>query len=197
MFDANHGSRTDARAFAARWHGAPPGFVAWGHGLAADGEPPANSDAARSDDDLWRSGFDAGRAEAEADWAHEAAAMDALLVALDRLAPVPAPALADRLEQEVRALLRQLVGTASIDEALLMERCASLAELAGSDAGAALYANPADAAILAAMPQSLVIMPDDRLPRGELLLVDGAGEAATGPYTVLTDWAAQAGGETC
>jgi hypothetical protein len=146
---------------------------------------------------LWALGFAAGRAQAELDVAHEAAAMDALLRALDRLAPCPASALSERLQREVRALLTDLVGTAAIDEALLVERCAALADIAAQDSDPALHAHPDDAALLMAAQPALTIIADGKVPRGELLLIDGLGEAASGPRTMLADWASDVEDDAC
>jgi hypothetical protein len=198
--DKGHGRPDGEPAFLARWQSAPPRFAAWGEPAgpsAAPTDPSFGATTTQAGEDLWLTGFAAGRAEAEADLAREADAMDALLKALDRLAPLPDAAFAERLEQEVRALLMQLVGSASVDEALLVERCAALADLASKDSAVALHANPADATLLVAAQPELTIIADERLPRGELLLVDGAGEAATGPRTMLADWAAQAGDPQC
>jgi hypothetical protein len=201
MFEPKHTGPQGLGAFSQSWQAPPPRFAPWGNppepsGIEADigdGSPLGSSES----DDVWLSGYAAGKAEAEAELAREAAAMDALLQALDRLAPLPDPLFAERLEREVRSLLAQLVGTASIDEALLIERCAELAELASGDAATILHAHPDDAVMLSAAQPGLTIVADPRQPRGELLLIDGVGEVAAGPRTMLADWAVQAGDDLC
>lgn len=196
MFDGLRDSGSRDGAFAARWHAPPPRFAPWAEPACGDGPDALLETAEPAVDPAeahWQAGYRAGRAETEADLADGAAAMDALLRALDRLAPLPPAAFMERLEQDVRQLLLQLVGTATVDEDLLRSRCAALAALAGPDAGAVLYAHPADAAMLAAVQPDLSIGEDPQLPRGELRLIDGAGEAASGPHTMLADWAAQTG----
>lgn len=124
-------------------------------------------------------------------------AMAALAAALDRLVPLPDAQFAQRLEADVRALLRVLIGSASIDESLLVSRCDALAALATGEGDAVLCAHPADAALLSAARPALTIQTDERLPRGELVLTNGAGEAAAGPATMLNDWDAQRGEAPC
>ncbi len=199
MFDSTRDRADGESQFSARWHTAPPRFAPWGNPSAAPGTSAGEEaiDGTAVGDDRWLDGFTAGKEEAQADLAREADAMDALLQALDRLAPLPDMLFAERLEQEVRSLLARLVGSASVDEDLLIARCAALAEMASNEAATVLHANPDDAALLAATHPALSIVADDRLPRGELLLVDGAGEAAAGPRTMMADWAAQAGDDPC
>ena len=199
MFDALSTPSGQA-AFTARWPCGPQRFAPWGEAADEATYPEASSPLASEApvaDDLWASGFAAGLAQAKADLARDAAAMDALLAALDRLAPMPAAALLERLEAEMHILLTELVGTASIDEALLIERCAALADMATGDGEALLHAHPEDAAILMAAQPPLTIISDPKLPRGELLLIEGAGEAAAGPRTMLADWAVQSGELPC
>lgn len=197
MYEALRAVDGDGATFKSRWPCGPQHFAPWGN---ADGdntaEPSDHPDKAPMED-LWAAGFAAGRAEAALAMTQHANAMDALLRALDRLAPVPDAKLAEQLVREVRQLLAQLVGNATIDEVLLVERCAALADLAGSSPDAVLHANPDDAVLLAEAQPSLMIIADDRLPRGELLLVDGAGEAAAGPRTMLADWDAMSGDTPC
>jgi hypothetical protein len=187
MFDRPYPRAADHDpGFAARWTAEPPRFVPWGDDTAADPAPPPTS--ATPEASLWDAAFAAGHAAAllEADTSAQAA--QRLAQALDRLAPMPPAELADALAAQVRALVRQLIGTAPVDETLLLARCQELAAEASEAASAVLHAHPDDAALLARADCPVPIQPDPGLSRGELRLCDGPGEIATGPQTMLDSW---------
>lgn len=188
----------DGAAFVPRWAAVPGQFAPWGEPVAAD-EPsslhptisPSASDAA------WAAGYAAGRDETAAETDGLTDEMAALTGALERLSPMPPAELAEKLGAAVRALLVQLIGAATVDETLLAERCAMLAEMANSAGAAIIYAHPDDILLLSHSACAVPLVADESLSRGELRLVDGDAEAQAGPLTMLNLWAETCGDAPC
>jgi flagellar biosynthesis/type III secretory pathway protein FliH len=172
--------------FIPRWAEGPLRFAPWRENAGDGGSPDETMPA--QEISLWDAGYAAGRTEALAEWEAEAAQTDRLGAALARLQPMPPAELAEALATQVRALLRQLVGSASVDETLLIARCATLAELVNASPAARLHVHPEDVALLTGHEHGLTTIADPDLPRGELRLVDGATEIAAGPQTMLDNW---------
>jgi hypothetical protein len=176
-------------AFTPRWADAPPRFAAWAGFSGSDGsdQAPLGDIAPAQEISLWDAGYAAGRAEALAEREVASAQSERLAHALARLQPMPPVEFAEALATQVRTLLRQLVGSASVDEALLSERCMALADLAHSSTTAELHVQPEDALLLAG-DHGLTIISDPVLLRGEVRLIDGPAEFAAGPHTMLDSW---------
>lgn len=183
-----------AASFTPRWRAEARGFAPWAGRVDADASQAQPQSAA---DDPWQIGYAAGVADAETLAAGEAAHGARLAQALEQLRPVATPLLAEQLSAGIEATLRALVGSASIDENLLQERAAALAALVAGDAPPVLEAHTEDAALLAdlAADAGLVLKVCDRLPRGELRLIDGATMLATGPHSLLDTLYERGGGE--
>jgi flagellar assembly protein FliH len=173
--------------FVPRWSEEPARFAPW-QALPSAG----NEDHAPLADEgsQWDAGYAAGHAEgqaaARADRDHTAR----LVEALERLAPMPPAEFAEALSVQVRELLRELVGSAGIDEDLLRTRCAVLAEMAEAAATPELHLHPEDAALLADAAPAIPIITSATMARGEVRLVDGPSEFSIGPHTALESWEA-------
>jgi hypothetical protein len=179
-------------SFVPRWPDATAEFAPWGQSAAEDSGP-----AAATDISLWDAGYAAGCADVLAEQDDAAADQARLCAALERLQPMPPDALAAALADHVHALLRQLVGAATVDEVLLTARCAELAALVSDAGGATLHCHPDDLSLLASAAGNIALTGDAALPRGELRLVDGPSECATGPVTMLDQLCAGVGQARC
>ena len=146
---------------------------------------PAPPPAAPPPPDPWAEGYAAGFSAARMESDTQAERRDRLAMALDRLAPVPSPALAEALAARVLDLLSALVGTASVDRELLLARCAELAALASDADSATLVLHPDDAALLGTPALGIAICTDSTLHSGEVRLRDGLAAAEAGPLTAL------------
>jgi hypothetical protein len=164
-------------AFTPRWADAPPRFAAWAGFSGSDGsdQAPLGDIAPAQEISLWDAGYAAGRAEALAEREVASAHSERLAHALARLQPMPPVEFAEAL------------ASASVDEALLSERCMALADLAHSSTTAGLHVHPEDALLLAG-DHGLTIISDPVLLRGEVRLIDGPAEFAAGPHTMLDSW---------
>lgn len=182
-----------AQPFSALWGVAvTPHFAPWDEGeetVAADGLH-TDASAANAPAHDWDAGFADGWAAAiekiAADHAAQQDAQQNLITALQNFVPMPDQLLVDALRMHILALLRDLIGTAAIDETLLLERCGAMARIAADDGAATLYLNPEDLALIDGMVPGVALSADPALPRGDIRLLAGAMTVAQGPQAALT-----------
>lgn len=158
-------------------------FTPWG-----DDEPDfsASSTADTADNVAFEQGFAAGQAAAEAAFADDKAALLALATALDCLRPCSDATLAALLAGTVERLLRDCLGMALSDPALLREQAmAAAAALDAASQPLALRVNPDDLPLLAGCDLAVELVADAAIERGGLRLDTALGWIEDGPSVQL------------
>ena len=131
-------------------------------------------------------GFEEGRRAVEDVIGEERAAMAGLVASLEVLKPQPSQALAMLLSETVERLVRQIMGTVTIDRDTLLERCEHAAELIGEEAGPMrLRLHPADLELLADASIDTPLVGDAQLLRGTIRLETDEGWIEDGPEARL------------
>jgi flagellar assembly protein FliH len=131
-------------------------------------------------------GFEEGRRAVEEMITDERAAIVQLAASLEVLKPQPSQALAMLLGETVERLVRQIMGTVSIDRDTLIERCERAAELIGDEAGPMrLRLHPDDLELLADAPIDTPLVGDHGLLRGTIRLETDEGWIEDGPEARL------------
>lgn len=174
--------------------GAPAPFQAWDMGsgpltsLAShpDHDPSHVHTAADLQAAAFAQGFEEGRRAVEDMIGEERAAMAGLVASLEVLKPQPSQALAMLLSETVERLVRQIMGTVTIDRDTLLERCEHAAELIGEEAGPMrLRLHPADLELLADASIDTPLVGDPQLLRGTIRLETDEGWIEDGPEARL------------
>lgn len=174
--------------------GAPAPFQAWDMGsgpltsLAShpDHDPSHVHTAADLQAAAFAQGFEEGRRAVEDMIGEERAAMAGLVASLEVLKPQPSQALAMLLSETVERLVRQIMGTVTIDRDTLLERCEHAAELIGEEAGPMrLRLHPADLELLSDASIDTPLVGDPQLLRGTIRLETDEGWIEDGPEARL------------
>lgn len=151
-----------------------------------DGEILPEPDPADLHADAFAQGFEAGRRTVELEVAAEREAIARLAESLEALRPEPTHALATMLAETVERLVRQIVGSAEIDRALLQQRAEAAAELIGEDIEPSkLRVHPDDVALLDHARIPVPVVADPSLDRGAIVLDTGEGWIEDGPAVRL------------
>ena len=139
-------------------------------------------------DDYGR-GLAEGRATVEAELASEREALAQLIANLETLAPPPPTVLVALMLATVERLVRDIVGVAAVDAALLNERAVALAAFIAGETAPVLALNPADLALLDDKQVAAQLVADPALARGTIearsnamLVEDGVGPALARLY---------------
>ncbi len=123
--------------------------------------------------DAYRAGADDMRDELEAQIALDRQRLAQLASAIEGLTPEPCEALSGAIVDAVLRLVRDIVGDAPVDAALLRERALSLASAVDGETGRrAIRANPADLDLLAGLEIADIIA-DSAVARGNLRMIEG------------------------
>lgn len=174
--------------------GAPAPFQAWDMGTG-----PLTSLASHPDHDpshvhtsadlqaaAFAQGFEEGRKAVEDMITDERAAIIQLAGSLEVLKPQPSQALAMLLSETVERLVRQIMGTVTIDRDTLIDRCERAAELIGEEAGPMrLRLHPEDLELLADASIDTPLVGDPHLLRGTIRLETDEGWIEDGPEARL------------
>ncbi len=174
--------------------GAPAPFQAWDMGsgpltsLAShpDHDPSHVHTSADLQAAAFAQGFEEGRRAVEDMIGEERAAMAGLVASLEVLKPQPSQALAMLLSETVERLVRQIMGTVTIDRDTLLQRCEHAAELIGEEAGPMrLRLHPDDLELLADASIDTPLVGDAQLLRGTIRLETDEGWIEDGPEARL------------
>jgi len=174
--------------------GAPAPFQAWDMGsgpltsLAShpDHDPSHVHTSADLQAAAFAQGFEEGRKAVEDMITDERAAIIQLAGSLEVLKPQPSQALAMLLSETVERLVRQIMGTVTIDRDTLIDRCERAAELIGEEAGPMrLRLHPDDLELLADAPIDTPLVGDPHLLRGTIRLETDEGWIEDGPEARL------------
>ena len=131
-------------------------------------------------------GFDEGRRSAEVESAADREAITKLAENLEVLRPEPTNTLALLLAETVDRLVRQIVGSVTVDGELLMTRAEAAAALIGNEcAPARLRLNPNDLPLIDAARIPVPLIADEMVERGSLVLETGQGWIEDGPAVRL------------
>jgi flagellar assembly protein FliH len=129
-------------------------------------------------------GLAEGRATVEAELAGDREALAQLIASLEMLMPPSPELLTSMVLATVERLVRDIVGSAPIDAALLNERAAALAALIAGEAEPVLALNPDDLALLDETHLTAQLVADPSLARGTvearsnaMVAEDGVGPA--------------------
>lgn len=177
-------------------------FLSWGtkyqaasvFPAAAGGEDPfaVAGDAASVDVDVdgiameaFAQGFAEGRRIAATEQADERRAMQQLVAGLETLRPEPPAALAGLIADTVGRLVRQIVGEAPVDTALLLARAEAAAALVIDETRPRLRLSPADTLRLADAGLPIELVADPALGPGTILIETSDGWIEDGPQTAL------------
>lgn len=156
-----------------------PIFKPWGSdGQTGDGGSGAEVelDLEAIQADAFAQGWEEGRRTAELEFAAERDALARLAEALEVLRPEPTNALALLLAETVDRLVRQIVGSTSIDPDLLVARAEAAAALIGAETEPArLRVSPEDASLFDGARIPVPIVADPHVERGSLVLETGQG----------------------
>ncbi len=164
-----------------------PAFIPWG----ADIESPSTGPEGTLDFEAiysngFAEGFEQGRQSIEEQLGEERAAIARLAESLEVLQPEPTNALALLLAETVDRLVRQIVGSVSIDPALLTARAEAAAALIGAETEPArLRVHPDDAPLLEGARLNVPVVADPTLVRGSIVLETGEGWIEDGPAVRL------------
>jgi flagellar assembly protein FliH len=146
---------------------------------------PSESVQAPIADDFAR-GLAEGRRTVEAELASEREALAQLVASLEILTPPSPEAFVSMMLVTVERLVRDVVGSAPIDTALLNERATALATFVAGEAAPVLALHPDDVALLDDAQLSVRLVADPALARGTvearsaaMLAEDGVGPALT------------------
>ena len=188
------------RGLSAPWGPLPTAqFAAWPMSADADTPHPPAPDDPSAEPTPFEAGFAEGWAAAEAQLADAYAAQhhaqQNLADALLGFAVVPPAEVAAMLKAQLIALLETLIGSATVDAALLAARCTDLAALVAPDDPVTLHLHPDDLPLVADLPTPVRTIADSSVTRGSVRLVDGAGSVEAGPAVMLgrlrAHWGAQ------
>lgn len=162
-------------------------FVPWSDKFAVPQPEVIEDEAGQSDfsqiqADAFAEGFNEGRRTVEMEVAAERAAIARLVEALEQYRPEPPEAIAELLAETIDRLVRQIVGEAVIDTAMLQSRVATVAEIiAEAAAPARMRLHPDDADRLAGADLNLEIIADPDLLPGSVLVETESGWIEDGP----------------
>ena len=166
---------------------AVPMFTPWGS--QADESPldgVGRIDLEVLREEAYAQGLEDGRHSAEQDVAEQRAALARLMASLEVLRPEPTNALALLLAETVDRLVRQIVGSAEIDGALLTARAEAAAALIGAETEPSrLRVHPDDLPLLDGASIPVETIGDPHLTRGSIVLETGAGWIEDGPAVRL------------
>jgi flagellar assembly protein FliH len=152
----------------------------------ADHDPSHLHNAADLQAGAFAQGFEEGRRAVEEMVAGERAGIAQLAASLEVLKPQPSQALAMLLSETVERLVRQIMGTVSIDRDTLLERCVRAAELIGDEAGPMrLRLHPDDLELLGDASIDTPLVADHGLLRGTIRLETDEGWIEDGPEARL------------
>lgn len=152
----------------------------------ADHDPGRLHDAADLQAAAFAQGFEEGRRAVEEMIADERASLVRLAASLEVLKPQPSLALAMLLSETVERLVRQIMGTVTIDRDTLIERAQKAAELISEEAGPMrMRLHPDDLELLADAPIDTPLVGDHHLPRGTIRLETDEGWIEDGPEARL------------
>lgn len=131
----------------------------------------------------YREGFEAGRAQAQAEYAGQASIADTLGLALARLDQAAERALRQRLTETVASLCEQMIEPHLIDGAALERRCGkALSWIEEGPEQLTLRLHPDDIALLSdATRAAWSIRAEPALPRGTLQIETREGVIRDGP----------------
>jgi flagellar assembly protein FliH len=152
----------------------------------ADHDPSHLHNASDLQAAAFAQGFEEGRRAVEEMVAGERAGIVQLAASLEVLKPQPSQALAMLLSETIERLVRQIMGTVSIDRETLLERAKKAAELIGDEAGPMrLRLHPDDLELLADASIDTPLVADHGLPRGTIRLETDEGWIEDGPEARL------------
>lgn len=155
------------------------GFREW------SGGPGAERDTAAPVDEFAR-GFNEGQQVAQAAFAEERSAMQALLAAAQALQPVEPDAIRRLILETVERLVGEIVGRTPVDRAWLIEQVDRVVRVAGEvEDRKILWLNPDDIGLLAGENIAAELRPDPALVRGSLRLELESGWIEHGRMTML------------
>lgn len=155
-------------------------------GSYADHDPVRVHDSADLQAGAFAQGFEEGRRAVEEMIAEERAGIAALAASLEVLKPQPSQALAMLLSETVERLVRQIMGTVTIDRDTLIDRAQKAAELIGEEAGPMrLRLHPEDLELLSDAAIDTPLIGDHHLPRGTIRLETDEGWIEDGPEARL------------
>lgn len=164
-------------------------FVPWtdkfagGEGAAeAADNAPATIDITQLQADAFAEGFNEGRRTVEMEVATERDAIARLAESLEQYRPEPPEALAELLAETVDRLVRQIVGEAVIDTAMLESRVAAVAGIITEAAAPVrMRLHPEDAERIATANMEIEVVADEALLPGSVFVETGAGWIEDGP----------------
>ena len=162
-----------------------------GGGFTADNDEDAlpltaEQERTRLEETAFAAGHAEGRREAELDYEAERDALARLAQSLQVLRPEPANALALLLAETVDRLVREIVGQAEVDPALLLARAQQAAALVAREVEPSkLRAHPDDIVHLGNAGLNVALEPDPALSRGSIVLETGHGWIEDGPAVRL------------
>lgn len=168
------------------WGEAPEPVNGAGEAPADEPQPAGQPDQAVIQAEAFAAGFEQGRRSLEAEIDRERAELARLAEGLSALAPDPPEPLAALLAETVERLVRDIVGTASIDGALLCRRAAQAAALIGEETEPArLFLHPDDLPLLEGAQLPVPLSADPALARGSVRLERASGWIEDGPEVRL------------
>lgn len=167
----------------------PVNFVPWSAKYAESRESEAVAandagliDTARLQAEAFSEGFNEGRRTVELEVASERHAIARLAEALEQYRPEPPEALAELLAETVDRLVRQIIGEAVIDQAMLEMRVSHVAEIiAEATAPARMRLHPDDLERLGTARLDLEMVADPALLPGSVIVETGTGWIEDGP----------------
>lgn len=133
--------------------------------------------------DEFARGLEEGQAAAQAAFAAERSAFQALLASAEALQPLDLAPVEQFLLEQVERLVREIVGHAAVDRDWLQSRARNLIEMTAHAIAPTLVVHPDDRLLLDGAGIAVPIAIDASLPRGTLRLDvgDGAMEHGRGP----------------
>ncbi|MBB5704926.1 FliH/SctL family protein [Sphingopyxis panaciterrulae] len=179
-------------AMAGRGGFQPRSFAAPAPETVVEAEP-ALPEAEPAEDPFAR-GLAEGQRLAEAAFVAERHRLLALIAATEALQDEPSEELAELIAETVERLVRQIVATAPIDAAWLMEQAETAATMvAECDKARTLWVHPDDAALLVDCPLALPVEADSAVARGTVRIETSAGWIEHGRSVYLDELRAALG----
>lgn len=137
--------------------------------------------------DAFAQGFDEGVRVATESLSEDANAREAMLHALEQLAPASNGALSAMLTTAVMRLASQIVGEAQIDADLLRQRCETVAAFVQDEQSrSGLHIHPDDIPLVEGCALGVKLVPDDNMARGNIRLDTVDGWVEDGPDIQLS-----------